>query len=374
MKTIDVIRIVFQVLLFGVFVYQMKFSAEKFIDRPVVQKTMTKRFHSSPKPTIYVCQENQFDLDNSKSLGYRSKTRLLSGDLIGSDTISWNGKYGNQTFNEVQNIIFSHDYKDFVYQTADNGVEDTWRDAVAEEIFEIRFGLCKKSKKTKKGMNFRVTKNSFLYIDDPEKTMDFRISSSSTKFKFGPTTNNRFDGHLYQVQIILHDSSIFDGVTCTNYAAKNSTYGQCIQNELKQEMESWYGCLAPWFSQNSGPMCEVNTTIKKQDSAYKEYHKLVKGLEMDISEPCLPPCITMTWQVKELYHASLEEKYAWFELEFVDDVIVHVDMEAYDIFNLIVDLGSALGLWLGLSALCIFDLILEISVTMINRLKIEKEA
>ena len=35
------------------------------------------------------------------------------------------------------------------------------------------------------------------------------------------------------------------------------------------------------------------------------------------------------------------------------------DVLAYDEFSLIVDLGSALGLWLGLSALSIFDIILE---------------
>ena len=40
------------------------------------------------------------------------------------------------------------------------------------------------------------------------------------------------------------------------------------------------------------------------------------------------------------------------------EVKVFKDIYSYDAVNLVVDLGSALGLWLGLSALGIFDLII----------------
>ena len=42
-----------------------------------------------------------------------------------------------------------------------------------------------------------------------------------------------------------------------------------------------------------------------------------------------------------------------------NEVTVITDAYAYDVFSLVVDLGSALGLWLGLSALSIFDYILS---------------
>ena len=38
-----------------------------------------------------------------------------------------------------------------------------------------------------------------------------------------------------------------------------------------------------------------------------------------------------------------------------NEVPIHTYVYDYDIFNLIVDLGSSLGLWLGLSALSIYD-------------------
>ena len=46
--------------------------------------------------------------------------------------------------------------------------------------------------------------------------------------------------------------------------------------------------------------------------------------------------------------------------ETATEVLVTTDVMAYDIFNLVVDMGSALGLWLGLSAISIFDLVIWI--------------
>ena len=43
------------------------------------------------------------------------------------------------------------------------------------------------------------------------------------------------------------------------------------------------------------------------------------------------------------------------------------DVYSYDLFDLVVDLGSALGLWLGLSALSIFDYTLSFITLAINK-------
>ncbi len=43
----------------------------------------------------------------------------------------------------------------------------------------------------------------------------------------------------------------------------------------------------------------------------------------------------------------------------VDDILVYTDTYTNDMFDIIVDLGSALGLWLGLTALSIFDYVIE---------------
>ena len=55
------------------------------------------------------------------------------------------------------------------------------------------------------------------------------------------------------------------------------------------------------------------------------------------------------------------DDYGGTEFKINEEIVVTTDVYAYDVFALVVDLGSALGLWLGLSALSIFDYVLFFS-------------
>ena len=61
---------------------------------------------------------------------------------------------------------------------------------------------------------------------------------------------------------------------------------------------------------------------------------------------------------RTMYTESLIDK-TYFTFVAKEEVKVFKDDYLYDIFSLVVDLGSALGLWLGLSALSIFDLLIS---------------
>ena len=81
---------------------------------------------------------------------------------------------------------------------------------------------------------------------------------------------------------------------------------------------------------------------------------------MKVYSKCLKPCITMDVKLKEVHVISNLAFYGGIEINIHDEeIIVYTDTYAYDMFSLIVDLGSALGLWLGLSALSIFDYVIE---------------
>ena len=63
----------------------------------------------------------------------------------------------------------------------------------------------------------------------------------------------------------------------------------------------------------------------------------------------------MSIQIKRKYYHTNVINNAHLNIRVDEEVAVLTDVYSYDLFNLVVDLGSALGLWLGLSALSFFD-------------------
>ena len=70
-------------------------------------------------------------------------------------------------------------------------------------------------------------------------------------------------------------------------------------------------------------------------------------------EDCLPPCQTLDVVIEQTYYLPNLPEHAKINLKAKEKVDVYHDIYAYDEFSLVVDLGSALGLWLGLSVLSI---------------------
>ena len=108
--------------------------------------------------------------------------------------------------------------------------------------------------------------------------------------------------------------------------------------------------------------CEVQKPIEAkmfQSDVYYNTRRIAHGHDLEIANDCMPPCLTMSTTLKRIYFLSNGIKHASARLESQNNVEILTDVYSYDLFNLVVDLGSALGLWVGLSALSIFDNILE---------------
>ena len=81
------------------------------------------------------------------------------------------------------------------------------------------------------------------------------------------------------------------------------------------------------------------------------------------SQTCLRPCQEVKAISKLKNWAQLSTDYSvklmGINLNFRKTVKVTTHHKAYGLFDLIVDVGSSLGLWIGLSALGMFDLVIE---------------
>ena len=367
MTNFKFIRTVFQLVAFGIFCIQMYLSLEKFIAQPMTQQISTVSLDKIENPVIYLCQDAQFNYTYAASMSYYSLWQLLIGQIENSNNFTWTGKFRNSTFKELQSKIFDVDNEFFEIFSSETKNDD-WQNTTTDEIFIMPFGQCLKPANPTDFYYAISTKPAVLIIVDPALDNDFRISGIKFgTFSFGHL-HNSFEGYIYEVDITMLDNRVNDGRTCIDYGRIESSYGECIKDKLKGKFLQWLGCYPPWLQDSSNLTCLPNH--QKQFSAKHEYYemqqeiiKLVTGLELNSFKNCLPPCTTMELNYNLRRHLRNGPHFTAVKVKIMENVKVHTEVLAFGLWHLIVDLGSALGLWLGLSALSIFDNMLELYVS-----------
>ena len=85
---------------------------------------------------------------------------------------------------------------------------------------------------------------------------------------------------------------------------------------------------------------------------------------------CPKPCTFMTVETNLLKDLdSIYDNYNWGNIKFDEKVDINTDTNNYDVFALLVEAGSSLGLWVGLSALGIVDAIIHFNEIFFNYFK-----
>ncbi len=347
----------------------MKNSVEKYFEGPTIPQTSKTSVDEMTMPTIYACQDRQFNHVKGNFYGYARQISFIFGTLTGSNLTSWNGKYGNKRSLELLKELYEADYSKysaFTHKMEINGnmMKTTLDDKVD---FILPFGYCMKVDPMVKGITIRGTNRTILLLVDPYMNNGIRVTEiDNSKHEFGPTGEDTFDMYQYLMKLSVHDKSIHDGKTCTDYTKQDTSYGKCIQDVLEENLMQSYGCLPPWITKEQGKICgkDMDVEIKDMKAVGKimpEIIDLIKGLELDMFKICLPPCITMHVHMKELLHNTNNKNFGFIEYNVADEATVLTEVYAYDIFSLVVDLGSAVGLWLGLCALSIFDSLMSAS-------------
>ncbi len=307
MKTQIIIKAIFQLSAFGLFVFQMQNSVLKYFAKPVVIESSSKDLADIEKPVFYVCQDEQFNYTKAKTLGYKHQTDYTKGKLKDSDSITWRGKDGNKTFMEMQKLLFEYNYTSHLVQLTNKGWynQDVENDQ-SEEVYFAPYGFCMKLKKIKSLIYISSTEKSKIYIVDPVLANDVRNTFvDNGKLTFGPTVASKkfFDYYVLKMIISLHDQSIYAGQKCTIYENLGTFYGDCLKDLMKSHLLKWYGCLPPWFPNSSSLTCETSQQVQLSSFEVEEmsdmFLSFVTGKDLKIWKTCLPPCVTMTFELKE---------------------------------------------------------------------------
>ena len=326
----------------------MQQAFRKYASQPTIKQHSIASIDAFPKPLIYVCNNDQFKYGKARELGYETYTDFLQGEVTGSELPSWLGNSHNKTFDELVKTLFNDDYTDLRLENAEQKL-----------VFIQPFGFCLQL------FNFSTLHSKQLQVYS-NKTVKFLIldpyrgNKITAEEEFGQITtlDAKYNSNEYlhfKVLYTLHDNSFYDGIECTDYSKLTTTYGDCFENEVERNLNESYGCIPKWFP---GNMTKCTKSSQPFSNATLHYIEQFSN-HRHINQECKNPCRRLEMQLKRVGRLSNYPTHSVLNLRHRRLVIVHKTVNAYDIFSLIVELGSSLGLWMGMSAVGLLDIFIE---------------
>ena len=324
-------------------------------------------------PTMFICPKDYFQYESLEDLGYKyAMLNFLRGKLdgTGNDFVSWEGNT-SLPYQNLTRLAFKSFTNTFL---AVNGIPaDNWNfnQETIKESFTALDGYCVKididATNSYQSDLFQTEVTSFsdfkIYFAGPEKSLHYKIDDESTigdPILVIPSTNMDTVYRIEFEQIHWMEES----GECTNYGADAEfmSLADCVLNEHDKIFQPILGCLVPWLAPLDYPgICTGRVQIT-EDTQKKLFGLIdlvtgkIKGKKITEQFPkCKKPCMEVRAHSK--LRCSETMIFPKTILSFQRRVKVTRYLRDYGLFDLVVEVGSSLGLWVGLSALGIFDLL-----------------
>ena len=383
MQVVKLARLAFQLAALCFFAYQMGNAVSKYFKYSTMPLTENKDIADAKLPTIFICEKDQFDVKKAKLYEYgRNIDTFLSGiiEVRSEKLLTWESVDRTaMSFKDLIKRLFIADGTAF---TADLSLQHAKHFKGANGFCEQYRTSASALSKTIKIRFFRGLKaNAFeVFIVDPGRNLYYMINTGMVKgdrieikkqlskqtvkeegFVKAEKFKRYFFIHLEEVHQDPNDGR------CTNYGKKFTfrSYAECIKNEQDKIFRPILGCKVPWLAARyqSAGFCkeEVNLTKENWDTYAGNISKIIMTTKTGQPEPnkeCLEPCVGLNIYSK----LTAEESTGIDEivLHFQQSVQVITHVQAYGIMDLWVEVGGSLGLWVGISAVGIFDLLLQV--------------
>ena len=339
------IRILYHLVAFTIFIFQAQQSLNKYFQHPIVIQESWTNVNTIEKPHLKVCFRSYFDYGRASEYGYDMHSKYLAGIIPNSTRSTWLGISQNLTFQEINKILFSE--RNFTKISMNQP---------SKLIFEFNKGFCLKTNGIDEEMLVTTSdKNLRIYI--VHTSTDSRIISEKTLHStttLGKTSKISFDYKVYEIILEVHDNTIHDGTKCVDYRNQNDTYGDCNYKALKNHIYSSYGCYPPWMSDETEyKLCEIGIKSKSigenlLNQMWKNINMLTDRRKIDLMRQCLPHCYQIkTKLIEKVNYPFISNNASLIITNAEENIKVFKAVYTFDIFTLTVELGSALGLWLG---------------------------
>ena len=353
------LRRFYKTVAFFIFLATLYVSCDRYFNNVPIQSSHIERFPEYVLPAILICGKNQFDLEAAKEEGYTSFRNFYNGRIDGSSEedkidVTWGG-LSNMSFNDLKRKLFKS-YNDELEIEGNITTRDTFilPQGHCKEIQSISgYQDINPLKITIKNGSFEVfitdiTKKLAFKVDEKSITgdrIDFDMQAGITKHKF------------YELTVTEYNNQ---PVYCENYKDW-FYYAGCIVKEDEKNIEPVLGCIPPWMAgKNNNQDCKTVKQVNRKDyedlEFNKNYDKVRAGLDYT-SRYCKGPCRQVTTRARlfrDFTSISTNKIYIYFKR--------HVEVTGYipsfTAGDLLVDIGSNLGLFIGFSLVDLIDFLI----------------
>ena len=371
------------------FCYQAQIAIKKLLDSPVVDSTDMYNIADTQLPLITICARNQWNKTRLQDFGYLDKMGFLGGYDDYNKVFSWGAQH-NYSFNEIlEEFLNTKNYNTYVLK--DEEYEPV--NYRFEYRFYPKFGWCADvqsytlDKTQDLNLNIKVNQFTDLFQDTYELNFeaDIFLTDSTLRTKTSVYLQSHWgssiiieNGWDYGYVVKVEQLSNFNPKKpkdCRQYT--DQEYEETIQENLYDVFQPIINCVPPWVSIQDQCSGVINVTEETYREYFlsKEVFNTLESISYMVDYPamkrCTKPCTVTRSNVLFVGKKMNDhESNSTLRLRF-DNIVVHrTKMLAYGFSDFLIDLGSSLGLWFGLSVFGITDLGIG-AVQLVKRIRVK---
>ena len=368
MKRRKVIRIALFIFSTGMFMYQMMGSIGKLLDPPVILREKKVKLTEIEPPMITVCPLNQIDLEKLQSYGFQTFNDFLRGNIKATYPT-------NISFWDILNnsLVYIPD-KEFSIQVEYND-DAIYKMSNFEKRFYPKYGYCweLKSYDIKPEMKIRITTSTTLQtalLFLTEKLLNTRPALYLPSHRGGVIEIKSNEDMTYFIELEQH--SIYNPrkpEECKHYS--EGELENCVDAAFENYTDPVFVCQPPWLTtrKQCADMQWKRRDLKSLEDmmkfkvSYETFTLLLNRIiEMEsayIQKKCPVACTVTRSEVRPGFtKAPSLSRGTW--LMFDDRVLVSENVISYNFSDFLIDLGSSVGLWFGISVIGLTDVFLEL--------------
>ena len=278
--------------------------------------------------------------------------------------VSW-GQYHNLTFSQMLDNILDVQNVMEIYQPSD--VPKNKTNLETKTIFIPNIGRCQQITRYDplKLITIEILgerRNDLdIFITDSHYSTNYNLDYDShhgDPIRIHMESNEMYS---YNIEINKDDTrNPYKESNCKD--ATDNEYEACVDGNLWEYVQRNMSCNPPWLSSHHQCNESFRNISVYQFLADDFQEKIVEVLfeyrKNFAEEKCKRPCVVMTNHARLKGRGATKFGISGAYLEFSPKVSMKSKVKAYDTFQFIIDVGSSLGLWIGLSALGLMEFVL----------------